>query len=230
MNACGGSSSDISQTNDDYTAEMVSHDGLTYSTLKSPYTGKIWLDRNMGASMVCTSFDDAACYGDYYQWGRNLDGHEKSTSTSTTEKATQIDPVQAAVAGEFIVTSITPDDWTVASLDDDGSLRSVNWNKIDGMSICPAGYRMPTITELKAETTDNVVDSNVDVFNDFLKLPSAGYRDGNGVFYSTGLFTFLWSNSVNTVRSRYLALYDTYADDSNSSDRSNGMPVRCLKD
>jgi len=33
-------------------------------------TGRIWLDRNLGASRVATSPTDTAAYGDMYQWGR----------------------------------------------------------------------------------------------------------------------------------------------------------------
>jgi hypothetical protein len=54
--------------------------GLTYALVTSPDTGKVWLDRNLGARQVCTSSTDEACYGDLYQWGRAKDGHESRTS------------------------------------------------------------------------------------------------------------------------------------------------------
>jgi hypothetical protein len=44
--------------------------GLTYALVTSPDTGKVWLDRNLGARQVCTSSTDAACFGDLYQWGQ----------------------------------------------------------------------------------------------------------------------------------------------------------------
>ena len=50
----------------------ISHNGKSYGTVTSSYTGKVWLDRNLGASQVCTALDDTACYGDYYQWGRSV--------------------------------------------------------------------------------------------------------------------------------------------------------------
>jgi hypothetical protein len=55
-------------------------DGLEYKLVLSPDTGRVWLDRNLGARQVCTSSTDAACYGDLYQWGRAKDGHESRTS------------------------------------------------------------------------------------------------------------------------------------------------------
>ncbi|MEA2018242.1 MAG: hypothetical protein U9N59_07325, partial [Campylobacterota bacterium] len=41
------------------------NNNFTYSTITSSVTGKIWMDRNLGASRACTSFDDTQCYGDY---------------------------------------------------------------------------------------------------------------------------------------------------------------------
>ena len=33
-------------------------------------TGKVWMDRNLGAGRVATSSTDTEAYGDLYQWGR----------------------------------------------------------------------------------------------------------------------------------------------------------------
>ena len=80
-------------------AVSITHNGTTYGTVTSPHTGRVWLDRNLGAAQVCTSFDDVACYGDYYQWGRNSDGHEDSASVNT---ATQAVNVTTVGHGDFI--------------------------------------------------------------------------------------------------------------------------------
>ncbi|WP_446008965.1 hypothetical protein [Candidatus Electrothrix sp.] len=57
---------------------------FTYSPVVIPTvtsaTGKVWMDRNLGASQVATLFDDTAAYGDLYQWGRPTDGHEQRDS------------------------------------------------------------------------------------------------------------------------------------------------------
>ncbi|MFZ1451482.1 MAG: hypothetical protein WAT20_02205, partial [Ferruginibacter sp.] len=49
----------------------------------NPITGKIWMDRNLGASRVATSSTDDLAYGDLYQWGRLTDGHQNRTSGTT---------------------------------------------------------------------------------------------------------------------------------------------------
>ena len=41
---------------------------LAAGEILSP-TGKIWMDKNLGATQVATSSTDAASYGDLYQWG-----------------------------------------------------------------------------------------------------------------------------------------------------------------
>jgi hypothetical protein len=57
------------------TRTPISFNGLTYKMITSSKTGRVWLDRNLGATQVATSFDDSAAYGDLYQWGRAKDGH-----------------------------------------------------------------------------------------------------------------------------------------------------------
>ncbi|HIJ26877.1 MAG: hypothetical protein HON68_09360 [Gammaproteobacteria bacterium] len=64
-------------------ASSVIHNGLTYNIITST-TGKKWLDRNLGATEVCTTTTTANCYGDTYQWGREADGHQVRTSGTTT--------------------------------------------------------------------------------------------------------------------------------------------------
>ncbi len=208
----------------------ITHNGVTYGTVTSPYTGKVWLDRNLGASQVCTALDDTACYGDYYQWGRNTDGHEKSTSGTTTTQATDIDN-----AGDLFITSSSTysNDWAY-SADGDGSLRSANWSKMDGSSVCPVGFRVPTIDELKAELLDSgsaEIHSNADAFNSFLKLSSSGYRNGSSAsLVDVGSWGYLGSSSVSGAYSSNLLFGPGAAGWTSNGGRAHGPSVRCLRD
>jgi len=225
----GGSSSASSQDCPDGSS-YITHNGTNYCPVTSPYTGRVWLDRNLGASRVCTAMDDTQCYGDYYQWGRNADGHQDIKSPNTSTKATQINPVQDAVKGKFILSSSNPYDWTAPSLDDDGSLRSAYWSSTDGSSICPEGYRVPTIDELKAELFDPgsaQIHSTNEAFDSFLKLPVAGLRDDTLI--GQGAQGRLWSSSVNGFESYYVIYIGSHAYPDNTY-RSEGYPVRCIKD
>ena len=209
----------------DVEPEPIIHNGVTYNEVTSPYTGEVWLDRNLGASRVCLALNDTACYGDYYQWGRNFDGHQISNSATTTTLATDI----TNVGSDFIISADISGKWTTA--DSDGSLRSANWSNTDGSSVCPIGYRVPTITELTAETilASTPVSNNTDAFNNFLKLPSAGSRR-SGLMSSVGTDVDMWSSSANGSYSEYLYIHSAYAGTPFPQYRAYGGSIRCIKD
>lgn len=174
--------------------------GFVYNIITSPITGKRWLDRNLGASQVCTSSTDTACYGDYYQWGRLADGHEKVNSTTTTTQASTI----TSVGNQFIYGN---SDWTTADID--GSQRVVQWSKTDGTGICPVGFRVPTKTELENETTNyngtndinlGVVKlvSSLTAFQNFLKFSVAGFHNkDDGNIGDQGSWGGIWTSSLS---------------------------------
>jgi len=203
-------------------ATAVVHNGTTYGTVTSPHTGRVWLDRNLGASQVCTSSSDSACYGDYYQWGRNADGHEDIDSSTTSTQTSNIDNV----GHDNFITGHS--DW--ASADSDGSQRSVNWSKLDGSSVCPSGFRVPTITELTSETIDVGASGNTDVYNGFLKLPSTGYHSNDGRTIEKGTTSYVWSTNTNdTVKANDLYFTSGLIGVMNNS-RGNGFSLRCIQD
>ncbi len=214
--------------------------GLTYNTVTSPHaysseitangkiyptgTKRIWLDRNLGASQICTAYNDSNCYGDYYQWGRNTDGHEKSDSNISNTQASDVSNVGH---GNFIKDST---DWTRA--DNTGNIRIGNWSKIDGTSICPKGFRVPTKVELEADTigltgADEIKNGN-DAFNNFLKLPSPGYRANFGSLVIQGFVGSFWTTSVSGSSSQNVEFSDGNKG-SYSLYRVRGLPVRCIK-
>jgi uncharacterized protein (TIGR02145 family) len=213
---------------DDNESTEITFNGLIYKEVTSPHTGKIWLDRNLGADQVCTDYNDTACYGDYYQWGRDTDGHEKSDSVlSTTSQASSIDDAEPV----FYHGS---DDWIESGFE---SQLQAQWNDATGAGVCPIGFRVPTKDELEAETTGaTTVDSSTQViestsaFNNFLKLPSAGYRGFyNGSVYEKDYAGFVWTNSVDGSQSQYLSFY-SYTAVWDTDNRSNAFSVRCIKD
>lgn len=206
------------------TVNAISHNGITYSIVTSPYTGKVWLDRNIGAAKVCASLDDIACYGDYYQWGRNTDGHEKSYSDITITLATTINPQH----GDFIAIDLStpPNDWT--SADSTGDNRSLRWTSTDASSVCPQGFRVPTITELSAETINVDINNSTDAFNSFLKLPPAGHRFRTGGMEYIGARGYYWTSTSNGTLSTAVG-YDDLTSWTSNYNRSHGSSVRCIK-
>jgi hypothetical protein len=107
----------------------------------STATGKIWMDRNLGASQVATSSTDANSYGDFYQWGRRSDGHQCRNSGNTTTLNLSNTPSH----GNFITVTGTPEDWRSPQ-------NTGLWQGVNGVNNpCPSGYRLPTEAELNAE-------------------------------------------------------------------------------
>ena len=62
-------------------------------------SGKIWMAYNLGATAVPKSKTDVAQYGDYYQWGRDSDGHQMKNSGTTSKQS----PTDSPGHGFFII-------------------------------------------------------------------------------------------------------------------------------
>jgi len=202
--------------------DSITHNQITYGFVTSPYTAKIWLDRNLGASQVCTAFDDRDCYGDYYQWGRNADGHEDSASASTATKATDVTTVGH---GNFITVNGFGD-W--ASVDtDEGLIRSANWSKADGSSVCPIGFRVPSPSEVEEE----ILDKGVKDFSNFLKLPFTGFRISSNGLASEDDMGFIWSTTAGIqITSTKGWVFSSDSTEQTDLQRFVGASVRCIQD
>jgi uncharacterized protein (TIGR02145 family) len=177
------------------------------------------MDRNLGASQVATTTNDANSYGDLYQWGRRADGHQCRTSPTTATLSSIDQPAH----GNFIIAPNAPYDWR--------SPQNANlWQGVNGVNNpCPSGYRLPTETEINAERLSWSSNNSAGAFASPLKLPMAGGRyDGNGSLDDVGTYGFYWSSTVSGAFSRSISFYssDAYMYDSN---RANGFSVRCLK-
>jgi uncharacterized protein (TIGR02145 family) len=191
---------------------------LPAGTVINPTTGKIWMDRNLGASEVATSSTDAASYGDLYQWGRFTDGHQIRTSNTTTTLSSSNIPGH----GNFILVSTSPYDWRSPQAD---YLWQGPWN-----NPCPTGYRLPTDVEWNAERLSWSTNNTAGAFASPLKLPLAGFRYyGDGSFIGVGSTGYYWSSTVDGTISRYLYFDGSYASVS-SNRRALGHSVRCIKD
>jgi len=193
--------------------------GGTPPSVTSPTTGRVWMDRNLGATRVAISSTDAASYGDYYQWGRGADGHQIKTSPTTSTLSSTDSPGN----GNFINNE---GDWR--------SSPNVNlWQGVNGVNNpCPSGYRIPTISEWGQEraawrSTDNAEGA----FASALKLPSAGLRiDTIDMFFMVGEIGLYWSSTVNeATTSRKLYISAQFTDTGMSDRRATGLSVRCIK-
>ncbi len=200
-------------------ADPITHNGSSYCKVTSA-TGRVWLDRNLGATQACTEHNDTACYGDYYQWGRKADGHEKLCSKTTTVQAADVEN-----AGIKFITG----DWDWASVDSDGDMRSTNWSAVDGSSVCPADFRVPTDDELDTERKSWESNNSGGAFESLLRWPSAGSRSSNGQFGYVDHIGYVWSTSASDSpysRGLSFSISDASVDE---GARSMGMSIRCIQ-
>jgi uncharacterized protein (TIGR02145 family) len=183
----------------------------------NPLTGEVWMDKNLGASHVATSSTDAEAYGDLYQWGRATDGHQIRTSGTTTFLSSTDTPGH----GNYILAS---DDWRSPQNDN-------LWQGVSGTNNpCPSGYRLPTEAEWEAERLSWSSNNADGAFASPLKLPVAGIRsNSDGSLYNVGSYGLYWSSTVDGAHSLNLIFYSSIAN-MNSSYRSSGSSVRCIKD
>jgi uncharacterized protein (TIGR02145 family) len=195
------------------TFEIVLKEGDVYN----PVTGRVWMDRNLGASRAATSSTDDQAYGDLYQWGRSADGHQKRTSPTTTTRSSGDQPGH----GSFIISS---GDWR--------SPRNDNlWQGVNGINNpCPVGYRLPTEAEWNAERGSWSSNDSAGAIASPLKLTLAGYRNSSsGERETVGSVGNYWSSSVSGIYARYLIFSSSYAA-MYSLSRADGYSVRCIKD
>ncbi len=184
----------------------------------NPTTGRIWMDRNLGATQVATSSTDALAYGDLYQWGRGADGHQIRTSATTTTRSSTDQPVD----GKFINGVSFPFDWR--------SPQNANlWQGVNGVNNpCPSGYRIPTATEWDAERASWSSINATGGFASPLKLTMAGTRDAySGWLRDEGSGGYYWTSTINSYYSSSFGIGNEVR--ILADERTWGNSVRCIK-
>jgi uncharacterized protein (TIGR02145 family) len=183
-------------------------------------TGKIWMDRNLGATRVATSSTDANSYGDLYQWGRGADGHQLRTSGSTNTLASTDVPGNANFI--IVTNSFFPFDWR--------STRNNNlWQGVNGVNNpCPAGFRLPTKAEWEAEFATWSSQNTAGAFASPLKLTVAGFRwRQNGSILDLNDWGRYWSSTITGDFSYDLTINSSSATIVNEG-RAEAVSVRCI--
>jgi uncharacterized protein (TIGR02145 family) len=193
--------------------------------VRNPITGRVWMDRNLGASRAATSSTDEAAYGDLYQWGRFGDGHQCRNSATTTTTTTTLSSSNTPGHGKFIRVSYNYD-WRSPQNDN-------LWQGVNGMNNpCPMGFRLPTDSEWEIERKSWSNNSSSGAMQSALKLPLGGFRnhiDGSLISFTVGSVGFFWSAAVSGASSRYI-FFDSSKARLGSNLRGFGFSVRCLQD
>ncbi len=193
-------------------------------------TGRIWLDRNLGATRVATSVTDAAGYGDYYQWGRPEDGHQtqyrinnNSSGFTNTKSSTSV-PTNSL----WIVPTDNSNDWL--STPDNTLWAGAN----PTTNPCPVGFRIPTESEWEAERITWSSNKAAGAFASPLKLTIPGMLTGFGssgaTYTAKDSFGQYLTQSANTNGgARYFGINGSNAWFDQNYYKWHGMSVRCIK-
>ncbi len=214
-------------------AYKIAPDGTLVKDLTSS-TGRVWMDRNLGASRAAVSSTDYLAYGSLYQWCRATDGHEKiiwtSASTGTPVNngtTTTLSTSTTAPNSLFIVNPNSPNDW-LSTQQTNGNLW---WSgtATGANNPCPAGYHVPTYAEWNVELSAGITNAAT-VFSR-LKVPTAGYRLAeNGAFDSVGSSGWCWTTTPTPAGNTTWGLYFGSAVAGLSYNlRVWGFSVRCIK-
>lgn len=211
----GAAYSSLADCNTACTSVIGDCDSPAPGTVCNPATGRVWMDRNLGASQVATSPTDEAAYGDLYQWGRGTDGHQLRTSPTTSILSSSDQPGHSS----FIIGAYPEYEWRSPQ-------NSSLWQGVNGINNpCPNGFRIPTAAEWNEELNSWTSYDAAGAFDSPLKLPAGGTRDP---FQEVGTGGYYWSSSP----------YDNFADalwyhsfaGVNGLYLTDGLSVRCIKD
>ena len=219
-------------------------DVKTFATLDCiEINGVVWARYNLYGHGVFE--DQPDFYGAYFQWGRKGDGHEQPTSThhfgtvsDGFDDIGQILKGQPAF-GKFITTNTGSHDWRSPQIKwlwnfgtDFSPIKTAN-------DPCPAGWRVPTHTELQSLIASGYEPATLYGVDGFcfgsgtnkLFLPAAGCRYySDGSLGSVGSGGGYWSSTPSNSSSAYYIYFLSGDANTNDYSRSNGFSVRCVSE
>jgi hypothetical protein len=193
-----------------------------------------YMDRNLGASRVATTYNDYLAYGCLYQWGRGNDGHASvnwtsSTNGSNVNGSTSVTSSTSVPGNALFITNTLAQniaaDWMTSTPSPDN-----RWSTLTGNNNpCPSGYRIPNLNEYSALISIYSGATNVTSwFSSLLKFPVAGFFTAN---LNSGGTNYEAQIVFNKTKSQMaLILTSTgYYSNVGYNNRSFGYTVRCIK-
>lgn len=199
-------------------------DGIQITTVVpvTSITGRVWMDRNLGASRALVAADWTGSFGGFYQWGRGNDGHASINPTTTNITSNTDTPGHDMVINGTGIPSTNPQynipfstDWRVPKNDN-------LWQGVNGVNNpCPLGYRLPSTEEFQIEFAAYNITDQASAMNSPLKL-----------LFSSGIA--YWTSSARLLPEGYgsyfVTQYGDYPIRIDLGNRASMACIRCIKD
>ncbi len=209
----------LSVGKDQFSSKFDESTSTIINDVTSP-TGKVWMDRNLGAERVATSPNDSKARGHLYQWGRSNDGHQNRNSDTQIER---IDILNTSNPN-FVIDN---EEWYLQGPVD------ILWNGMDAPNNpCPYSYRVPTSAELEAEADEFDDTSVIGFYESPLKLVSTGIRTANTGEISSISSGFYWASTEFTDPRSLILFFSSSSETLGvivTQFRGSGCAVRCIK-
>ncbi len=196
-------------------------------------TGKIWMDRNLGARRVATALNDKVAYGNLYQWGRGEDGHQTFIVNGAADYGLLMGGATSILSATdnpghsmFIYTTATPNDWR-------STQNNTLWQGVSGINNpCPSGFRLPTTAEWSSELSTNGISTLAQAYSSIFKLTAPGAVINTSTIASTSSYSsygYYWSSTVSGASAESLRGSPVSISIPGTFPRAWAMAVRCIK-
>ena len=207
---------------------------VAYTTVRAG-DGKIWLQQNLGSPQVAMSVADEASYGDYFQWGRWDDGHQVPNSPTITGGPSLLNPSNISSGNPNFIVGLSAGTrwWGTGGLSTDTWSGNIvtSTNGKDPCSALGAGWRLPSAADWQNLKNYDDLDGALAAYMSNLKLPSGGFRMGDGGFVFSGGESYYWTSTASGSYATGLFISDnTYLATLQASFRGDGYNCRCIKD
>ena len=211
--------------------DSILHEGLYYGLIE--VKGRVWLDRNLGATRRAKDVTDrsSATTGYFFSWGRAMDGHQLPIPTAPLWSPSKLLSPYSYRTDQII----TSNPW----FDTDSAAYNEIWSVSSPNNPCPVGFRPPTASECEivcpeGDPSATILSSCIEALH--LVWTTHLKRDNNnGVLkdYSGTDRIPMYTKSTNRgkgkawVTYRKGGVYGTIEIDYHPAD---SLPVRCIRD
>lgn len=189
--------------------------------------GKIWMDRNLGASQPAVGHYDPLAYGSLFQWGRKPDGHEiivtHGDNFANRKGFTGATNIKAAEpTNDLFITARGSQ-----SIKNWGNNNGNLWNGVSAVNNpCPAGFRVATLANYQNLPNWTIVTAGEN------ELAISGTSSRNWTTAQLGLASTsanYWSaDNIDTSRA-WMFSWSDGGDGQSPNNKTTAGAVRCIK-